>query len=230
MKYFIEQGTNQNSIDFVGTQIKEFSKLGEDGKFQTRPEYPEFVWKEIIVNAVCHRDYSIKGTDIQIKMFDDKLVVESPGKLPGLVRLANIRKIHFSRNPKIAGFLKDHTYVKEFGEGVDRMFVEMEASGLPAPQYRQVAFMTKVTIKNSAKIFQPGDEPINEPINLSNVEQTVMNSIIRNPKVSKSRISKEYNISEASVKRTISSLKKKGLIKRVGSNKAGHWEVIRRQD
>ncbi|GKX27781.1 hypothetical protein SH1V18_02610 [Vallitalea longa] len=208
--------------------LKEFTKLGNDGKFYTKSEYPEFVWKEIIVNVVCHRDYSIKGTDIQIKMFDDILVVESPGTLPGLVRLDNMRNIHFSRNPKIAGFLKDHTYVKEFGEGVDRMFIEMEAIGLTAPKYEKVAFMTRVTVKNSAETYEPINEPINELINLSNTEQTIMNAITRNPKISKPKISKVYSISEATVKRTIDSLKKRGLINRIGSNKGGYWKIVKK--
>lgn len=112
----------RQSLEFVGDQIKERTRLGNDGRFHTTPEYPEFVWKEIIVNAIAHRDYSIKGTDIQIKMFDDHITVESPGKLPGIVRLSNIRTVHFSRNPKIARFLQEYDYVKEFGEGVDRMF------------------------------------------------------------------------------------------------------------
>ena len=128
---------------------KTFTRLTKGGLFATTPEYPEFVWNEIIVNAVAHRDYSIKGTDIHIKMFDDKIVVESPGTLPGLVRLNNIRSVHFSRNPKIAGFLKDHKYVKEFGEGIDRMYNEMEELGLPEPEYSVVAFMTKVAVKNN---------------------------------------------------------------------------------
>ena len=72
---------------FVKTQIREYTKLGEGAVFQTTPEFPEFCWTELIVNAVAHRDYSIGGTDIQIKMFDDHFTVESPGILPGLVRL-----------------------------------------------------------------------------------------------------------------------------------------------
>ena len=84
----------------------------------------------MIVNAVTHRAYSITGTDIQIKMFDDHIVVESPGKLPGLVRADNIRFTHFSRNPKIAEFLKNYKFVKEFGEGVNRMCNELEQVGL----------------------------------------------------------------------------------------------------
>lgn len=70
----------EKSLDFVRSQIKERTKLGADGRFHTTPEYPEFVWKEIIINAIAHRDYSIKGTDIQIKMFDDRITVEKIGR------------------------------------------------------------------------------------------------------------------------------------------------------
>lgn len=69
----------EQTIEYVRTQIKEHTYLGPDARFVTEPEYPEFAWKEIIVNAIAHRDYSIKGTDIQIKMFDDHITVESPG-------------------------------------------------------------------------------------------------------------------------------------------------------
>ena len=89
--------------------------LGKDGLFVTEPEYPEFVWKELIVNAVCHRDYYIKGTDIQVKIFDDHYTVESPGSLPGDVTKNNIRHTHFSRNPVIAEYLHAYEFVKEFG-------------------------------------------------------------------------------------------------------------------
>ena len=74
-------------------------------------------------------------------MFDDHIVVESPGKLPGLVRADNIRFTHFSRNPKIAEFLKNYKFVKEFGEGVNRMCNELEQVGLKDPVYHTNAFM-----------------------------------------------------------------------------------------
>ena len=73
--------------------------------------------------------------DIQIKMFDDHIVVESPGKLLGLVRADNIRFTHFSRKPKIAEFLKNYKLVKQFGEGVNRMCNELEQVGLKDPVY-----------------------------------------------------------------------------------------------
>ena len=142
----------ENTIEFVRSQIKEHTYLGPDAKFVTEPEYPEFVWKELIVNAIAHRDYSIKGTDIQIKMFDDHITVESPGTLPGIVRFNNMRDIHFSRNPKIAGVLHDYEYVREFGEGIDRMYQEMKEAGLPEPEYRTEAFMVYATIRNKKSL------------------------------------------------------------------------------
>lgn len=136
------------AISYLDTQIKEKTYLGADGLFVTEEEYPKFVRQEIIVNAITHRDYSIRGTDIQIKMFDDRIVVESPGRLPGLVKAGNIRHTHFSRNPKIAEFLRDYNFVKEYGEGVDRMCRELEAAGLQSPEYRLNAFMLQATIRN----------------------------------------------------------------------------------
>ena len=138
-----------DAVAYLDTQIKEKTYLGEDGLFVTEEEYPKFVRQEIIVNAVTHRDYSIRGTDIQIKMFDDHIVVESPGKLPGLVRADNIRFTHFSRNPKIAEFLKNYKFVKEFGEGVNRMCNELEQVGLKDPVYHTNAFMLQAVIYNS---------------------------------------------------------------------------------
>lgn len=138
----------KQSIDFVRDQIKEHTYLGREGKFVTESEYPEFAWKEIIVNAIAHRDYSIKGTDIQIKMFDDHFTVESPGTLPGIVRISNMRQVHFSRNPKIAEVLHEYEYVREYGEGVDRLYNEMKEAGLPSPEYYMEAFMLHATLKN----------------------------------------------------------------------------------
>lgn len=141
-----------DAVAYLDTQIKEKTYLGKNGRFVTEEEYPKYVRQEIIVNAVTHRDYSIRGTDIQIKMFDSRIVVESPGKLPGLVKTSNIRHTHFSRNPKIAEFLKAYSFVKEYGEGVDRMWKELEAVGLQGPEYRENAFMLQAIVRNNAAL------------------------------------------------------------------------------
>ena len=138
----------EKAVDFIKIQIKEKTYPGHDGIFVTKQEYQEFVRTEMVVNAVAHRDYGIKGTDIQIKMFDDRLEVDSPGIFAGMVNNDNIRYTHFSRNPKIATFLKDYGYVKEYGEGVDRMCKELESIGLPAPVFNNSTFILKTMVRS----------------------------------------------------------------------------------
>ena len=150
-----------DAISYLNTQVKEKTYLGQDGLFVTEEEYPKFVRQEIIVNAVTHRSYNISGTDIQIKMFDNRIVVESPGKLPGLVRANNIRYTHFSRNPRIAEFLKAYKFVKEYGEGVDRMCNELESVGLRAPEYYCNDFILKTVIYN--KNYEKTDDSLSTP-------------------------------------------------------------------
>lgn len=140
----------EKAVDFIKIQMKEKTYLGANGIFVTEEEYSEFVRTEIVVNAATHRDYAIKGTDIQVKMFDDRLEVDSPGTFAGMVKKENIRYTHFSRNPKIAAFLKDYGYVKEYGEGVDRMCKELEAVGLPDPAFNNSTFILKTTVMSAS--------------------------------------------------------------------------------
>lgn len=144
----------KKTIEFIETQVREHTFLGQHAQFVTKRDYPEFVIQEMTVNACCHRAYNIKGTEIQIKMFDDRLVFESPGKLPGQVNPTNIRHTHFSRNPKIAAFLKAYHFVKEFGEGFDRICREQEANGANVPFFRTDEFILKITVPKVAENVQ----------------------------------------------------------------------------
>ena len=144
----------KKTIEFIETQVREHTFLGQHAQFVTNRDYPAFVIQEMTVNACCHRAYNIKGTEIQIKMFDDRLVFESPGKLPGQVKPTNIRHTHFSRNPKIASFLKAYHFVKEFGEGFDRICREQEANGANVPSFRTDDFILKITVPKVAENVQ----------------------------------------------------------------------------
>lgn len=109
----------------------------DTGRFATFAFLPQFAWREAIVNAVTHRSCSQQGDHIRVKLFDDRLEVESPGGLPGLVRIDNIRGTRFSRNPRIARALADLAFVRELNEGVNRMYEEMALAGLSEPVFSQ---------------------------------------------------------------------------------------------
>lgn len=107
--------------------------------FKTRHKYPERVVKEAIVNAVIHRDYRL-NRDIVIRIFDDRITVESPGALPGTITPANIERARSkARNPLVAQNLREFPLPPNIddGEGVRMMFGEMAAAHLYPPQYRQ---------------------------------------------------------------------------------------------
>lgn len=162
----------RKTIEFIETQVREHTFLGQHAQFVTKRDYPEFVIQEMTINACCHRAYNIKGTEIQIKMFDDRLVFESPGKLPGQVKPNNIRHTHFSRNPKIAAFLKAYHFVKEFGEGFDRICREQEANGANAPSFRTDEFILKITVPKVTEKVTVNDAKVTinvtEKVNVNN--------------------------------------------------------------
>lgn len=97
-------------------------------------EYPsEAIW-ETIVNAIIHRDYSISD-DIHIYIFNDRIDIKSPGKLPGYVTLENILDARYSRNHKIVRTLNryENPPNKDLGEGLNTTFQKMKEFGLKAP-------------------------------------------------------------------------------------------------
>lgn len=123
--------------------------MDNDGQFKTLPEYPEFAWFEGIVNAVTHRNYSIFGDYIRIMMFDDRLEIHSPGKLPNIVTVENIKHERFSRNTRIARTLTEFGWVREMNEGVKRIYSEMESYFLHEPKYTELGNKVVLTLENN---------------------------------------------------------------------------------
>jgi len=117
-------------------------------KREERPEYPPFAVREAVVNAVAHRDYRLSGRKIEVRMFDDRMEIISPGGLPGHITLDNIVEEHFSRNPRIVKGLFYWGFIEELGLGIDRMIDEMIQAGHPAPEFEARPFTFKVTLRN----------------------------------------------------------------------------------
>ena len=136
--------------EFIITQLREFTSLDlNTGRFQNVPEYPEFSWLEGIVNAVTHREYGMAGSYIKITMFDDRLEIQSPGKLPNIVSVENIQTTRYSRNPRIARVLTEFGWVRELNEGVKRIFSDMKDFYLSPPEYSEPEQTVKLILKNN---------------------------------------------------------------------------------
>lgn len=140
------------AVSKVKEIIESIKKLGVG--FETI-EYPDETLHEIITNAVLHRDYSI-ATDIQIRIFDNRVEVESPGKLPGYVTTKNILDSQTARNPKIVRIINKFPDApnKDVGEGLNTAFDAMTKLRLRVPDIRETDTTVLVIIKHE-KLASP---------------------------------------------------------------------------
>lgn len=141
----------EGAKEFISSQLREFQYLDDDGKFKVIPEYPEFAWFEGLVNAVTHRDYAMSGDYIRVMMYDDRLEITSPGRLPNIVTLENMKHTRWSRNPTIARTLVEFGWVRELNEGVQRIYDEMASFSLKEPTYSEPNNASvRLVLENSA--------------------------------------------------------------------------------
>ncbi len=110
---------------------------------------PEAVW-EVFVNAIIHRDYSISD-DVHVTIFNDRIVIASPGRLPGYVRVENILDARFSRNSKLVRCLNRYKDApnKDMGEGLNTAFQKMKEWKLKPPVIEEDGNYIKVTIRHA---------------------------------------------------------------------------------
>lgn len=142
----------------LGTVIQRSAKL-HDLFFREMPEYPTLAWQEALVNAVAHRDYGIQGRSVEVWLFEDRMEVVSPGGLLPEVHLEDLqarRAVHASRNPRLARVLVELDIMREQGEGIPRIFEEMEESWLPMPELVADASSFRVILRNEP-IFASSD-------------------------------------------------------------------------
>lgn len=111
-------------------------------------EYPMEAVRELVVNAVAHRDYSIQGDNIRVFIFSNHMEVHSPGTLPGPMTVDNLKDERFSRNPIIVQILSDMGFIERLGYGVDRVIELMASQGLETPEFIESSSGFRVTVYN----------------------------------------------------------------------------------
>ena len=95
-------------------------------------QYPDRVFRELLVNACIHRNYSITGSNIRVLLFADRLEVSSPGRLPNTVTIKKLSVgTSFARNPTLARLMENLGYVDKLGRGLPMVWQEARKLGLP---------------------------------------------------------------------------------------------------
>ena len=190
---------------------------------QERPAYPDSVLREVIVNAVAHRDYKILGEGIRTFVFSDRAEVYSPGRLPGHVTLENIVEERFSRNPVIVQVLADMGFIERLGYGIDRMLRLLQDAGQPAPHFEETAGGFQVTL-------YPETEPPATTrshwaeLDLNPRQELALRYIIEHQRIT----NREYqglcpDVSAETIRRDLSDLVHKDIMLRVGRKRATYY-------
>ncbi|MFM8275705.1 MAG: ATP-binding protein [Cyanobium sp.] len=146
----------QEAVNVIGGLMRQPSRL-VGNRFQAVSEYPRFSWQEALLNAIAHRDYSIQGNCIEVWLFDDRMEVVSPGGLLpelDLQELLSRKRVHCSRNPRLMRTLVDLGLTRDQGEGIPRMFAEMEDAFLPAPRIEPTARNVSVVLGNTTTLTE----------------------------------------------------------------------------
>jgi ATP-dependent DNA helicase RecG len=137
------------AVEQVKKIIEGIEKLGPNG--MEKIQYPEEALHEIITNAVLHRDYNV-AADVQVRIFDNRVEIDSLGRLPGHVTVNNIIQTQFARNPKTVRLINKFKNPpnKDVGEGLNTAFEAMGKLRLKKPQINETEGSVIVTLRHES--------------------------------------------------------------------------------
>jgi ATP-dependent DNA helicase RecG len=186
--------------------VEGIKRLGPGGLESVK--YPHETLHEIITNSVLHRDYSL-AADVQVRVYDNRIEVESPGRLPGHVTKQNILDEQSARNPKIVRLINKFPDPpnKDVGEGLNTAFEAMKKNRLKEPVIDEGEYSVVVNIRHA---------PLASP------HETVMAYLENNEEIT-NMIARDLTgiRSENSMKVVFLALKKRGMIEPVPGKTTG---------
>ncbi len=206
---------------FINHFLKKYAINPKTGQREGVYEWPLLAIREAIANAIAHRDYMISG-HVDIAVFDDRVEIWSPGRLPEGITLADLNKRHKSvlRNPAIAEMLYFTGYVERWGSGIQTMSRHMKEADLPEPVYEEIGSNFVVIFNKTPTIKKP-DEGLSEGL------KSLYTAIMSNPGIqAKDLVSVLDNRPLKTIERQIKKLTELDLIKHRGSRKTGgYWGI-----
>jgi ATP-dependent DNA helicase RecG len=199
---------------------------------QETPEYPFEAVRELLVNAVAHRDYNLQGDNIHLNIYADRLEITSPGTLPGPVTLKNLLEARFARNAVISQVLSDLGFVERLGYGLNRVVDVTRNAGLLAPLFEEVAGTFRVTLfasqlgVNSAGRLPDLSSYIG--LNLNPRQQMALAQLAKNQRISSHEFQSLCpDVHAETLRRDLTDLVARGIVIKVGDKKATYYILKR---
>ncbi|MEX0567817.1 MAG: RNA-binding domain-containing protein [Candidatus Njordarchaeota archaeon] len=205
-----------DALKFIKKHINITYRVREDGLREEIWEYPLWSLREAIVNAVTHRDYGV-SSPIYIRIYDDRVEIESPGRLPEPLTVENLKGPHTSilRNPQIGKIMFMTGFIEAWGTGTNKMIEECLKHGLPEPEFVETKITFKVILGKKHKLNQ--------------TLKRLLGFIKEKGEITRKEYQEYAGISERTARKHIEILKNLGYIEVIRKGKQIYYR-LKRQD
>jgi ATP-dependent DNA helicase RecG len=211
----------EKAIEFIKKHLMtEFIITGEPQR-TVKYDYPLEAIREIVINMIVHRDYRDSGNSI-IKIYDDRIEFFNPGKLYDDITIEKLQSGNYSsrtRNRAIAKAFKEAGIIERYGSGIARIKDECKLHGVIKPKFEEFVHGFRVILYKE-KLNAPVNAPVNE------LQMKILNCIKNDSKISYDELAIKLEKNRTTIMRNIKKLKEQNLLKRIGSDKTGYWEVL----
>lgn len=175
-------------------------------------------------NAIIHRDYSVRGTSIMVEVHEDRVVIKNPGGFPSGMDQSKLGNLSVRRNELIADIFARMHRVERMGSGFKRIRENMDAAHLPFPAIESDHFFF-ITFNRPGFKQEKGVQKSVQKGAQKNA-QKILDIIKQNGSVTRAELAQQIGLSDSGVKKQLKTLQQQGVLRRIGPDKGGHWEII----
>ena len=197
-------------------------------------EVPEEALREILYNAIAHKDYM--GAPIQMRVWDDRVEIWNEGGLPEGYTPATLLKQHSSRprNNNIANAFFKAGFIESWGRGYEKICEGFRTAGLPMPTIEEADGGVRIIFQRNNPIHNQGWQDTDKKSNKKSGKKSskeneglLVSFLSQTPNATLSDMHNATGLSVSGIRRIIQRLREQGILRRVGPDKGGHWEILR---
>lgn len=203
-------------------------------------EIPIEALREALTNALCHRQYERTSASVSLAIYDDRVEIVNPGKFPPQLTTDTIRMSHesYPYNKKIAQVLYLTKNLEKWGTGANRMIELCREQGVAEPEWTTGNGTVTITFKRPSvgvsseettqNLHRNFTEKFTEKFTetLQKKDRDIAKLVIENPKITQTEMAAALDISRQAIANRLKSMQERGIIKRVGPDNGGHWELV----
>jgi len=216
----------ENTIDYLK------NKLNTEYVIKTeREEYlelPEDALREAVLNAIAHRDY-FSPAHIQVDIFKNSVEIINPASYPQNITIDDLLSGSHPKNVFLFSMMQRADLVEKVGSGIKRINDAMNEYKLDQPliEYENIWFrivFTRPDLQQNSYQQRMGDI---KDVTVNDTQKKILKEMRKKPGITYDELAEIVNKSRRTVIRQVKNLREKGLVQRIGSDKSGHWKIIR---